>query len=136
MSNGAALIYSVTNGPIAVLANGTVPGGAIIRRYGPVSQTASGVVVYESGYYDIDLNITLEPVAAGNITVTLLDNGVEIPGATALALGAPTVPVQFAIPAMIRTYRCGEPHNITVVLSAAATVTNSALRVERVRVNA
>lgn len=134
--NGMALIYTVMDSPSPVLAGGTIPGGTIVRRYGAATQSGNGVVVYETGYYNVDVNVVYTPVTTGVNTISLYDNGVEIPGALATVYGTANIPQQVTLHAMIRVIRCGEPHTITTVSAAAATIGLETVRVEKVKVYA
>lgn len=127
------LIYTAMTTPTAVLANGTIPLGTIVRRYGDcVNLNGNGILLGESGYFDVNANVTVEPTAAGPITATLLVNGTAYPGAvatgTAAAAGnAVTLPIS----AIVRAFCCTGPAVLTLILSAAGTVTNAAAVVER-----
>ena len=93
----------------------------------------NGLTICEPGYYDVDVSVTVLPTAATPITATLLRDGVAVPGATATATpSAAGADVNLNFPALVRHFcNCGAA-TLTVVLSAAGTVTNMALVVERV----
>lgn len=83
------------------------------------------------GYYDFEATITIDPTAAGEITATLYNNGVPIPGAVSTATTADagsiiTLPVIGAV-----RNTCGASSVITCALSAAATVTNFAFKARK-----
>lgn len=129
------LIYTAQTTPIAVLADGTVPLGTIIRRAsGGIDLTGNGVRIQAQGYYNVDFGLTVEPDAAGPITAALYLDGEAVPGAiatqTAAAAGdaiSLTIP-----PSVVKLCGCCRGiSTLTVRLSAAATVTNAAMRVER-----
>ena len=128
-----AAIYTVNNTPVSVLAGGAVPMGAAVRRYGcGISLNGNSVQLGEAGYYDVDVNLTVQPVAAGAITATLYVDGAAYPGAVATSTAAAAGDdVQLVIPAIVRAM-CNSVHALTVVLSAAATVTNASAVVVRV----
>lgn len=128
-----SVIYTVMNTPVSVLAGGTVPLGAAVRRYGcGVDLNGNALQLIAPGYYDIKVNVTAQPEAAGPITATVYVDGVPYPGAvgtvTAAAAGDD---VQIVIPAIVRN-NCNSRRMVTVVLSAAATVTNAAVVAEKV----
>lgn len=129
-----SLIYTALTNPTAVLAGGTVPLGALIRRYGcALAVSGDGILVTEAGYYDIDASITVEPTAAGPITASVLADGVQIPGATATGTAAAAGDtVNLSIASVLRNCGCNCPKTLTVVLDAAGTVANMALVVEKV----
>ena len=117
-----------------VLAGGTIPLGAIIRRFGcGMDVNGNGLTICEPGYYAIDVSVTVLPTAATPITATLLRDGVAVPGATATE--TPTsagAAVNLSFPALVRHFcNCGAA-TLTVVLSAAGTVNNMAIVAERV----
>lgn len=128
-----AAIYTVNNTPVSVLAGGVVPMGAAVRRYGcGIELNGNSVQLGEAGYYDIEANLTVQPAAAGAITATVYVDGVAYPGAVATGTAsAAGDDVQLVIPALVRAV-CGGVRAVTVVLSAAATVTNAAVVVTRV----
>ena len=133
MSCKSAINTAMTT-PTTVLAGGTIPLGAIIRRFGcGMDVNGNGLTICEPGYYDIDVSVTVLPTDATPITATLLRDGVAVPGATATetptAAGAA---VNLSFPALIRHFcHCGAA-TLTVVLSAAGTVNNMAIVAERV----
>lgn len=127
-------IYTALTTPTTVLAGGTMPLGAIIRRYGrDIDLSGNGINICDAGYYDVDISVTVLPTAAGAITATLLNNGVPVPGATATGTAAAAGnAVNLSITALVRQMcNCGVG-TLTVVLSAASTVNNLAVRVERI----
>lgn len=127
-------IYTTLTTPATVLAGGTIPLGSISRRYGcNIDLNGNGINICEPGYYDVDASITVLPTAAGAITATLLNNGVPVPGATATGTAAAAGnAVNLSISALIRQMcHCGIG-TLTVALSAAGTVNNMAMRVERI----
>lgn len=129
-----SLIYTALTAPAAVLADGIIPLGALVRRYGCALVTnGNGVNVMDPGYYDIKVSATVEPAAAGPITATVLADGDAIPGATATATAAAAGDaVNLSIASVLRKCGCDCTQTLTVQLSAAGTVTNMALVIERV----
>lgn len=127
------LIYTALTTPTAVLADGAVPLGSIVRRYGScINASGNEIAIAELGYYAVNANVTVEPDAAGPISATLLVNGTAYPGAVATATAAAAGDaVMLPIAAIVRTFCCADPARITLVLSAAGTVTNAAVAVER-----
>lgn len=131
-------LYTAMQTPTSVALNGVIPLGSLIRRYGrdlslngnAVNITGAG---YYDGYYDVDVSVTAAPTAAGTVTATLYKDGVAVPGATASAAGAAGAPVVLAFPALVRHACCAAGSALTLVLTgAAATVSNAALRVQRI----
>ena len=111
-------LYTAMQTPTAVAFDGVIPLGRLLRR---------------KGYYDVDASITVAPTAAGTVTATLYKDGVAVPGATASAAGAAGAPVVLAFPALVRHACCASGAALTLVLTgAASTVSNVALRVQRI----
>ena len=127
-------IYTAMQTPTEVAVNGVIPLGSLIRRYGcDISLNGNAVNIVGKGYYDIDVSITVSPTAAGTVTATLIKDGVVVPGATASANAAAGAPVALAFPALVRQACCASSSALSLVLTgAASTVSNVALRVQRI----
>lgn len=129
------LIYTAQTTPVAVLADGTIPLGTMIRRVsGAIDLEGNGIVIQAPGYYNVDVGMTLAPVAAGPITATLYFDGEAVPGATATATAAAANDAVTLVlpPAVVKLCGCCRGvSTLTVRLDAAATVNNAAIRVER-----
>lgn len=127
-------LYTAMQTPTAVAAGGVIPLGSLIRRYGcGISLNGNAVNITDTGYYDVDASITVAPTAAGTVTATLIRDGVAIPGASASAALAAGTPETLSFPALVRQACCASGSALTLVLSgAAATVSNVAMRVQRI----
>lgn len=127
-------LYAALQTPTAVAIDGVIPLGSLIRRYGcDISLNGNAVNLSGTGYYDVDVSITVAPTAAGTVTATLVKDGVAIPGATASAAAAAGAPTVLSFPALVRQACCAADSALTLVLTgAAATVNNVALRVQRI----
>lgn len=127
-------IFSAMQTPTGVAVGGVLPLGSLIRRYGgDIELNGNAVNLTGAGYYDVDASITLAPIADGTVTVTLQQNGVAVPGATASAGVAAGVLTDLNITALVRQVCCAAGSALTLVLTgAAATVDNVALRVQRI----
>ena len=127
-------LYAVMQTPTAVAVDGVIPLGSLIRRYGcDVTLNGNAVNITGAGYYDVDASVTVALAAAGTVTATLFKDGVAVPGATASASGAAGAPVVLAFPALVRQACCASGAALTLVLTGAvATVTNVAMRVQRI----
>ena len=106
-----SLIHTALTSPTAVAADGIIPLGSIVRRYGcALAANGNGVNVIEPGYYDIKASITVLPTASGAITATVIKDGVEIPGATATGTAAAAGDaVNLSIVSVLRKCGCGCP---------------------------
>lgn len=132
-----AAIYTVNQGAVAVAVGGIIPLGSINRRFGCKCNNAldlngNGITINESGYYDVDISVTATAAAAGNITVTLLKDGVAVPGATATETAAANGTVALPITPLVRQM-CGSGSTLTLVLTGtAATINNVSVKIIRV----
>ena len=130
-----SLIQTVNQSSQTVAANSIIDLGSVIRRFGcNLRLNGNSVEVDGEGYYKIDCNVTLAPVAAGNVTIAIYKNGVALTGATAsgsvtTAGNLITLPIQTTIR---EGCCCDGGVALTVVLvSGASTVSNVAMRVEK-----
>ncbi len=113
-------IYTV-NTDVAVLEGGIIPLGATVRRYGPcLDLNGSGITMRGAGYYVINSSATLEPTAAGPVTVQLLVDGVEVAGATASEAATAGAPVNLSVVGMVRDCCIDGAQTLTVKLVEGA----------------
>lgn len=130
-----SLLYVANTATQSVPVGGNINLGGIIRRFG-CAPTLSGdsINVSESGYYDISVSVTTEPTAIGNVAITLLNNGVTVPGATASGtVAAANTPVNLSFESVIRVFCGANTGALTLVLSdTASNVTNVAVVVKKV----
>lgn len=128
-----SILFTAMTSPTTVAAGGDIPLGNVVRRYG-CGATLSGnaISLNGDGYYDADVSVTVIPAAAGTITATLLQDGVAIPGATASATVAATdTAVTLSFPAAVRLFRYSPRSMLRLTLSAAGSVTNTAVTVRK-----
>lgn len=133
---GKSLIYTANTSGAAVPIGNTVPVGSIIRRYGKcIDANGSTINVQEPGYYTVDVSASVTAAAAGDVVLTLTQDGVAVPGARAAATitTAATQSVNLAFNAVIRVMCCSNA-NLSVLVggTAAPTVQNMAFRVVEV----
>lgn len=123
-------IYTVNETTQAVAVDGTLNLGNIIRRFGcSIDLLGNAININNAGYYDINVSVTAEPTAIGTVTVSLFDNGVEVPGATASeAVAAANTPANLSLSSIVRVFCNERSSNLTLVLTGtAANVTNVAI---------
>lgn len=127
-------LYTAMQTPTAIPVDGIFPLGSIIRRYGcDANLNGNAVNITNAGYYDVDASVTVAPTAAGTVIVTLVKDGVPIPGATASAAAAAGAPTVLSFPALVRQPCCASGAALSLRLTGAeATVSNVALRVQRI----
>lgn len=131
-----SLIYTANTAGAAVPIGNTVPVGSIIRRYGAcVDATGSAINLLEAGYYEVSVSATFTAAAAGDVRLTLLQDGVAVPGATAAETitTATTQISNVGIVAVVRVCKCCTS-NLSVVVggTAAPTISNMAIRAVKV----
>ena len=117
----------------------TIPLGTTVRRFGcTLKLSGTGILASGEGYYDIDSSVTATATIAGNYTVKVLADGVEIPGATQTVTSAAGSVISFNIPAIFRLACCKSTTTITLqistdaVLPAALTVNNIGVVIEKI----
>lgn len=99
----------------------TLPLGTTVRRFGCNLQlSGSGILVDGGGYYDVNASVTMTPVTAGNYTVTLFQDGVEVLGANQTVTAAAASTITFNIPALVRLNCCGNATTLTLRLTTTA----------------
>lgn len=130
-------IYTVNQGAQAVAVGGTISLGSIIRRLGcgcnnALNLNGNGITISERGYYDVDISVTATAAAAGNVTVTLLRDGVAVPGATATETAAASGTVALPITPLIRQMECSGSTLTLVLTGTAATINNVSVKVVKI----
>lgn len=128
-----SLIQVANQSTQTVNINSIIPLGSVQRRYGCNCRlSGNGIELTGAGYYEIDADISVTPTTAGNVTVALYNNGVQVPGAIAYgSVSTALNPVTLPIVATIRqSCCCDSADNLTLVLLAGAgNVTNVSMRV-------
>ena len=126
-------IYTANTSAQAVAIGGTVNLGSVVRRFGcAIDLSGNAITIDECGYYDINISATVEPTAIGTVTLTLLNNGVEVTGATASeVVSAANDPASLSFESVVRVF-CGNSSALTVVLTGTASnVSNIAVVVTK-----
>lgn len=132
-----SVIYTANTSSQSVAVNGLINPGTVIRRFGPnLALSGNAIQIDGAGYYDIDASFTVAPTTAGNVTISVLKDGVVIPGAVATqSTTADNSPVNISISSLVREFCpcCEGISNLTFMLTGtAASVTNSSIVVEKV----
>lgn len=128
-----SLIQTANQSSQTVAPNSIISLGSVQRRFGCNCRLSGNAIeISGEGYYEIDAAVSLAPTAAGNVTVALYENGVQIPGAIAYG-SVSTAGNSLTLP-LTATIRqnccCDSADNITCVLVAgASTVNNISMRV-------
>lgn len=127
-----AAIYTANTTSAALGADSTIPLGAIIRRFGcGLDLNGNGINLMGAGYYAVHASISYTPTAAGPVTVTLLSDGVAVPGATATVTGVAATTDNLDVIGMVKRC-CDNAGTLTLMVNAAGTLNNVAVIVERV----
>lgn len=111
---------------------GIINLGNVVRRLGrKINQSGTSVVLCGGDYYEVLVSLTLAPTAAGNVTVTLLQDGTPVQGAVVseTAVAADTS-VNVSIPAVVRTRGCSSSVLTLQLTGTEANVTTVAIVVE------
>lgn len=117
-----------------VNAGSVIPLGSVQRRFGcNLRLSGDAIECAGQGYYVLNGNVSVAPTGAGNVTVGVYVNGVQLPGAIAYSYSTAGNPVTVPVGATIRQgCNCDSADNITLVLvEGAGNVQNVSLRVEK-----
>lgn len=129
-------IYAVNTTSTAVTANGTLPLTTIVRRYGcGTNLLGNAVTLNEAGYYLVNVSATFTAPATGNVVLTLQDDGVVVPGATASVTisTASTQVASIEFSAIVRVMCGSTPDALTLVnTGVAATYSNIAINAVKI----
>lgn len=134
----AGYLYAANTTAQTLAIGNTINMGAAVRRYGCVRGTATPYAAANGttttlsscgrcpSYFDVAANIVVTPTEAGTVTITALQDGVEIPSAVGTATVAAadttvTIPVIFGV----RLNSGVTSSNITYVISGSAATVNS-----------
>lgn len=127
-------IYTALNTSSPVAVGAIIPLGTTIRRFGcNLVQEGNNIAIRGAGFYAVNVSATVEPDAAGTVTIRLTKDGVDVPGGIASGVaGAIGDPVNLSFAAIVRDL-CGcVDSDLGLVLGGTdATVTNLAVVVER-----
>ena len=129
-----SLIQVANQSNVNVADNSIIPLGSVQRRYGcNLRLSGNAIEVVGAGYYTVDANVSVSPTAAGNVTVAVYNNGVQVPGAIAYTTGTAGNPVSVGINCTVRQgCCCDSADNLTLVLiEGAGVVNNTSMRVEK-----
>ena len=114
----------------AILADGLISFDIINTNTGVSIDYSTGKVVTlkQPGLYHVDLQATVEPTAAGLVTMNLLKGGVVIPGKNPAAAGSA---VSLTTAADIYIPCCGVPATISAQIDVAGTVDSATMVVTK-----
>lgn len=122
MSNNS-LIYLVTPSASSIVSGGVLPLTTIVRRRGSsVQQSNDSIILGDAGYYHVSVSATFTAPAAGIATISLLQNGLPVQGASASTsvVTATTEVNTLSFDAVVRVSCCGAPVTLTILNSGVA----------------
>lgn len=126
-----AAIYTANTTAAALGADSIVPLGAIVRRFGcALDLNGNGINLMEKGYYAVDASISYTPTAAGELTVTMMADGVAVPGAVATVTGVAGSAANLHVVGMVKRC-CAGAGTLTLMVNQEGTLNNVALLVEK-----
>lgn len=127
-------IYAINTTATPVAIDGIIPLNETIRRFGQNLDRSAGVITARGrGYYEAFVSVSALAAAAGDVTLSLLANGVLVPGATATETATAGGIVNLAFPAMIRILCDCESVNLTLQVSDSdVTTQNVGVLIEKV----
>lgn len=134
-TNVQSALFAITPTVSTIPAGGALPLSTVARRITPrITLGSDSANVGVPGYYEVTATVTFTAAAAGDVTISLFQNGEAIPGITATETitTADTEVRTVALHGIVRV-RC-EPLAINLVNTSevAITTTNIALSVIRI----
>lgn len=131
-----SLIQTANTSQQTVAVGSVISLGSVLRRFGCNCRLNGNAIEVEGeGYYIMDVCATVTPTTAGNVTISVLKDGVVVPSATATnsvsTVGnSTTLPINTTIRLGCK---CDGASSLTVVLVAGAgVVSNISARVIKV----
>ena len=127
-----SLIQTANQSDQAVALNSIIVPGSVQRRFGcNIRLSGNAIELAGDGYYTVDAGLTIAPTAAGDVSVALFDNGVQIPGAIVTGAGTAGAELALSLPPVTIRQRCCDGADILtlVLLAGPGTVSNVAIRV-------
>jgi hypothetical protein len=129
-------IYTTNNTNMTVTATPTapaqVPFGSVVRRFGRHVRLEGGsIFCCDSGYFDVDCNLTITPTDAGVVTARLYQDGVAVPGAFASETAAAGDTINLSIDALVRNCGCNCNSILTLTVDASGVISNFPCVVEK-----
>jgi len=122
-----SLIFMINNSASSVLENGIIPISVIARRRGRIIQEGSNSIVLNApGYYKVNLSVTFTAPVAGDVTITLNNNGVPVQGITGseTITTAETEVRTITLSGIVRTF-CNSVSSLTIVNTGVAIETSN-----------
>lgn len=125
-----SLIDVATTTSTSVLANGVIPFSTIVRRRGrEIGQAGSAVAISDCGsnFYLVNVTATFTAPVAGDVTLTLQQNGSAVIGGTASTTitTATTETHSLSFSAIVRTYNSQSIVDVLTLVNSGVAITLS-----------
>lgn len=124
-------IYAVNTSTVTIPEDGNYQPNIIIRRFGQCCQMANNVMELNGqGYYDVAVTATVIGTVAGNVTMTVYQDGAAVPGMNATqTIKAVGDTVTLGTSGIVRLY-CGKNSSTLTVVIGGQAVTGSNLAID------
>lgn len=124
-------IYSVNTSTATILEGGTYQPNTIIRRFGQCCQMANNAMQLNGqGYYDVAVTATVTGTVAGNVTMTVYQDGAAVPGMNATqTIKAVGDTVTLGTSGIVRVY-CGKNSSTLTIVIGGQAVTGNNLAID------
>lgn len=124
-------IYAVNTSMATIPEGGTYQPNTIIRRFGQCCQMANNAMELNGqGYYDVAVTATVIGTVAGNVTMTVYQDGAAVPGMNATqTIKAVGDTVTLGTSGIVRVY-CGKNSSTLTVVIGGQAVTGSNLAID------
>lgn len=124
-------IYAVNTSAVAIPEGGNYQPNTIIRRFGQCCQMANNAMELNGqGYYDVAVTATVIGTVAGNVTMTVYQDGAAVPGMNATqTIKAVGDTVTLGTSGIVRVY-CGKNSSTLTVVIGGQAVTGSNLAID------
>ena len=120
-------IYAVNTSTATIPEGGNYQPNTIIRRFGQCCQMANNAMQLDGqGYYDVAVTATVVGTVAGNVTMTVYQDGTAVPGMNATqTIKAVGDTVTLGTSGIVRVY-CGKNSStLTIVIGGQAVAGNN-----------
>ena len=124
-------IYAVNTSTATIPEGGNYQPNTIIRRFGQCCQMANNAMELNGqGYYDVAVTATVTGTVAGNVTMTVYQDGAAVPGMNATqTIKAVGDAVTLGTSGIVRVY-CGKNSSTLTVVIGGQAVTGSNLAID------
>lgn len=124
-------IYAVNTSTVTIPEGGNYQPNTIIRRFGQCCQMANNAMELNGqGYYDVAVTATVIGTVAGNVTMTVYQDGAAVPGMNATqTIKAVGDTVTLGTSGIVRVY-CGKNSSTLTIVIGGQAVTGSNLAID------